>query len=274
MLIEKLMRRVRRSADVETVKNYLVRFGYAAASELADEAIDFAIGRANKILGVDGQSITDQTVKGMLTIPRCGCTDAQFARTELNQWLLSKAQAGITYNILGYVNGLSRDSQEEQIANAFAYWEQVSSFRAIRSSDRNADILINVSSSRQEEFGTAGNVLAWAYLPQGKNWTKQLLMKFDLAENWNSISLEVVACHEIGHLLGLDHTDINGELMFPTYNQRVTKPQKRYDIPQCQLRYPWTAAGQPPVVVDTASDPLLAAIVTHGNRTYRLVRSN
>ncbi|MFI5530266.1 matrixin family metalloprotease [Kitasatospora sp. NPDC051853] len=58
-------------------------------------------------------------------------------------------------------------------------------------------------------FGTVGGTLASAeFPPRGK-------LHFDLVETWTESSLFNVALHEIGHVLGLAHSDDPSSLMFP-----------------------------------------------------------
>ena len=70
-------------------------------------------------------------------------------------------------------------------------------------------------------------VLAHADLPTGGT------VHFDDKENWflntkgqkTGIELFIVAAHEFGHTLGLDHTNVRGAVMYPIYSYfpNVTK---------------------------------------------------
>lgn len=105
------------------------------------------------------------------------------------------------------------------------------------------------------------STLAWANLPCGADpvWPRHLRTLYDSAEAWslnpnqppqNGIHLGAVACHEIGHLLGLDHDARRGStsLLAPTYTARILTPQE-WDIEQAQLRY------GPPLSTPAPTDP-------------------
>lgn len=226
------------------VYNYLSRFGYL--DDLAD-GVDELVTRiksAQEVLGLTPDGVAGEvTLKAMKTVPRCGMKDVARIGGQTNQWLRSKANSGISYHVVRYVGGISAAKQEAILMQAWENWEKVCGVKLIRRKSTDADIIIDASASRQEEFGDAGNVLAWAYLPQGSSHTGQLIMKFDLAETWiddpslRGILMLNVATHEFGHLLGLDHTQIAGELMYPTYDARISAPKPRYDIPQVVGRY-------------------------------------
>ena len=61
-------------------------------------------------------------------------------------------------------------------------------------------------------FDVSGNVLAHAFLPEDGR------IHFDEDENWTSntgpgVNLLAIALHEIGLVLGMDHTGVNGVVM-------------------------------------------------------------
>lgn len=119
---------------------------------------------------------------------------------------------------------------------------------------RTADVAVTAGSV-DGSFGT----LAWSELPDGSpgpaRGGPQRNQKFDEAEPWvNSatptqfqIDAARVACHEIGHAIGIGHIN-TGNLMAPMYSQVIRVPQQG-DIAEAMSRY------GPPVVVDPPPPP-------------------
>jgi matrix metalloproteinase-11 (stromelysin 3) len=242
---------------------------------------------AKRVLGLKGQGLEldDTFYDAIVNTPRCGHRDVALLGTNEaapNQWLKAKATKGLSYNILGVVPNMPKGDYNQEILDSFAIWEQVCGVQfRWEQGNNSADILINVSNSRSEDFGTPGNVLAWAYLPQGSNHTQQLLLKLDLAESWSlnaasgSIDLGLVMRHEIGHLLGLDHTSVASQLMNPIYNPAIPGPQARYDINETVKRYglPKIQGPTPGPTEPKPKDPDFRSIkVVVDNVFYRLVK--
>jgi hypothetical protein len=73
-----------------------------------------------------------------------------------------------------------------------------------------------------KSFDDPGDVLAHASYPSPYN-DRQVFLHFDDAERWvnsdtQNVDLLTVAAHEIGHNLGLDHSNDPNALMFPSYS--------------------------------------------------------
>lgn len=79
----------------------------------------------------------------------------------------------------------------------------------------------------------SARTLAWSTLTDGGPRPQE--QKYDTGESWTlgppapgQVSLPVVACHEIGHAMGLHH-DVGGSdaIMRPTYTSQIVKPTDR-----------------------------------------------
>jgi hypothetical protein len=92
-----------------------------------------------------------------------------------------------------------------------------------------ADILISWEIGNHGDgapFDGPGHVLAHAFFPPPVNPHPGIAgdTHFDDAETWanthggGNIDLLTVAIHELGHALGLRHTNVHGAIMFPTYS--------------------------------------------------------
>lgn len=74
-----------------------------------------------------------------------------------------------------------------------------------------------------------GKILATGYAPRdGK-------LQFDQAENWVNgkirygYDIESVALHEVGHVLGLAHSDVHSAVMYPYFTTNFVKNQLQPD---------------------------------------------
>jgi hypothetical protein len=165
-----------------------------------------------------------------------------------NKWGGTNKKNGhthLTYLIDGRDNDFAASLWDAEIAKSFNCWSEVTnvSFSEAKNNE-SVDIVIGVSRRRKSGFGRSGGVLAWAQLPSSPNYDGQLWSMFDTAESWttdpneeNGILFRAVCAHEIGHLLGLDHSAFKGALMYPYYSASIDTPQKQDDIPRIQKLY-------------------------------------
>ena len=101
------------------------------------------------------------------------------------------------------------------LVNAFGQWQAASSFFRFTFVPPGSGEDIRVvfgGASVDPRFGRQGGVLASAAYPETGN------LQFDSSEVWTQFSLLGVALHEIGHLLGLSHSNVSGGTMYPYAN--------------------------------------------------------
>jgi len=179
-------------------------------------------------------------------IPRCGCPDLVTSGRP-RKW----AHNTLSYFIASRDEDLSQNTWDSIIAEAFDSWSRVANLKFVKIDKRNsANILVDIGSGQRHNFDGPKGTLAWAYLPSRHDYTGQLLMRFDTDEDWigspigqtviheeQGTLLLNVAAHEIGHILGLGHSNIETALMAPYYAESVRSPQENDDIPRIQELY-------------------------------------
>ena len=121
-----------------------------------------------------------------------------------------------------------------EIANAFAAWSAVANIQFVQVADNGA--AFNASGATGDiriaahVFDGPSSVLAHAYYPPPNGASASGDMHFDVAENWSCtsgtgvIDIGIVAIHEIGHAIGLQHEVSNPAVMQPFYNPALTAP--------------------------------------------------
>lgn len=153
----------------------------------------------------------------------------------------------ITWTISGSLTGIDAETLKGIYTEAWSRWAKVCGIVPTYVKNGHAPMVVMGHGAIDGESGT----LAWSELPCGKD--QQLEQRYDTGENWftglgkpngGRTSLVAVACHEIGHVIGLDHLG-EGNLLAPYYSSSVRDPQAG-DIKEAQLRY------GPPI---TGSDP-------------------
>ncbi len=244
--------------EIKRVVEYLAHYGYIkpdaltlgmsvadAVKQVKEAIVKFRERSGIGTPAVDGAGLIDVAVLEKMSQPRCGFSDAAREMIAEAKW----RKKALTYFIAAYVNGLSQADQEAIIRQAWDQWQAVADIKLTKAtSQQTADIVIMTGRGAGQGFDGPSGTLAYAYLPTGDD--RQLIMRFDLDETWvignpqGGILLLNVACHEFGHLLGLEHSTKSQALMAPFYAVGISKPQTVDDIPRIQALY--GAATAPP----------------------------
>lgn len=197
-----------------------------------------AIRTFQRFAGLNETGVVDDDTVRMMRMPRCGVKDTltmggiarrrkRYAASSGDKW----NKLHLTYRFRGYTPDLPRDTVRRVFVKAFEMWSQVS---ALTFSETSAvpDIWILFAAGSHGDrnpFDGPGSTLAHAYFPgSGIGGDAH----FDEDEQWtdntySGTNLLQVAVHEIGHSLGLGHSDVQSAIMAPFY--RGYKPNFSLD---------------------------------------------
>lgn len=168
----------------------------------------------------------------------------------------------ISYFFINGTEKISGDNEQAIIKQAFDLWAGQTPLTFTQTSNRaQADIVIGWGTGEHgdgDPFDGPGDVLAHASFPNPYD-DRQVFLHFDDDERWvnsdsQNVDLLTVAAHEIGHTLGLAHSDDPNALMYPSYRG----PHRflgQDDIAGVQSLYGVASAPQPAPSVPTDNAP-------------------
>lgn len=255
--------------------SFLTAFGYLdPASAHSTEAVQSAVAVAQGAYGLPVTGDMDpMTEKVFDRTPRCGMSDAEgLADGEAHWgimkigWLAETVPAGV---------GLTRVHVETAINEAFAHWSSIIPLDFTKV-DRNGNIVFRMGRGNRANFDGPGGTLAWMEVCPRPKFVGILNGAFDGDEPFvtnlqaNGIRLVNVACHEIGHALGFMHSRRAGQLMSPTYNRDLVKPQSE-DIERAQSVYGKRATAPPvptPTPAPGGATPAKVQVLFGDNSVY------
>lgn len=231
---------------IDRITHRLGQLGYALGKGLTD-----AVRDAQARAGLEPTGELDSATIRAIEAPRfCGLPDVMPLAAEINRWPNPKIY-------WGFAEKWPVDMATVQAAIEWAcrQWELVCGVEFIYCDqsfppESQSRMLIEC-----KRIDGPGGTLAWSELANNKSGQKT--QRYDAGESaWvNSesprqfeIDLARVACHEIGHFIGIPHIRA-GNLLQPTYDVRIRTPQAG-DIQEAQSRY-----GPPKKVTPPPADP-------------------
>ncbi len=211
---------------------YFYDKSFAQVKDLSGRALERAVKAYQRFCGLDPSGHVDERTANLMSRRRCGLPDMQLRDDTLCKWPMNR----IAYFSELTLPGLSVEQVTTAYDIACQQWSAVCGVELIRAkSYRSANIHARSGVGGKNGLDSRGGTLAWSDTPCDVRHNSRIKQMYDEAEDWSFNMLVAVACHEVGHALGLPHLP-KGNLMGAYFDPNVTTPQKG-DIREIVLRY-------------------------------------
>jgi len=216
---------------------YLMKYGYisnrnGSASLMSEDGLKEQLKQAvidfQAFAGLNQTGIVDPETRELMETPRCGVRDiigrGAYARRR-KRYVLQGSRWNVnelTYRVTKYPSrtGLNKAQVDEQMTRALAMWEAVTDLTFTYKA--RGSVHIEIRFERYEHgdgdpFDGPGGTLAHAYFPQFGGDVHVDDTEYWTIDSFKGTNMLQTMVHELGHSLGLSHSDVRSAIMAPFY---------------------------------------------------------
>lgn len=238
--------------SVDIIQAFLNRYGYLKLDHHSNEHCIGTCPQAKVGQWDDASQVAFQKYQEMNGLPltpyigdegtmlrmcerRCNLPDRPYQINDALQQTQRWNKTVLKWKLLNYTPDMNQYEVSQAFNKGFQMWAAVTPLVFIEAlRDEQADINITF-----KKLDSVGNVLAQAWFPPVGR------MEFDESETWSwslplqrgQVDLATIVCHEAGHALGLDHSNVRGAMMAPVYAGPM-RYLSNDDIQRIQRLYP------------------------------------
>ena len=220
----------------KVVQDFLERFGYLRGGTFGESQLDEptaeALARYQEYNGLPATGRLNAATRELMTTHRCGMPDLDdgVAFSTRCAW----PNPNLTFAFEDGTNDVGGSAEFQAVRSAFATWAAaVPVVVTETAAAQNPDIVIDWRPANDPDHSMVGGVLAHADFPPACAVITNTLPKpvhFDDSEHqWvvgavaGGFDVETVALHELGHILGLQHSNVVGSVMFASVSSNSTR---------------------------------------------------